>query len=463
VLLTITTTIHPARDLGYLLHKHPDRVQSFELAFGTGHVFYPEATDERCTACLLVDVDPVDLARGKRGQTYFRELYVNDRPYAASSFLSVAISNIYGTALPGRCDSRPELAQMAIPLAARLPVVPYREGEGLLRALFEPLGYALAARRLPLDSHFPEWGDSRYWEVELSGKVRLSELLNHLYVLLPVLDDDKHYWISEDEIEKLLRRGEGWLEAHPARNDITNRYLRRRRPLVRDALARLQSVDEAAAADEDAPVPVERAQSLHEQRLGAVVSALRSSGARSVLDLGCGEGRLLRLLQQEPQFTRIAGLDASHRALDRAERRLRLERAREQERDRITLLHGALTYRDARLRGYDAAAIVEVIEHLDPERRPAFERVVFEDARPATVVLTTPNREYNALFDEPRELRHADHRFEWTRQEFGEWVAHVSARFGYRATILPVGAEDPHAGPPSQLAIFSLAEGGQEA
>jgi 3' terminal RNA ribose 2'-O-methyltransferase Hen1 len=463
VLLTITTTNPPARDLGFLLHKHPDRVQSFELAFGTGRVFYPEASDERCTACLLVDVDPIDLARGKRGQAFSGEHYVNDRPYAASSFLSVAISEIYGTALAGRCESRPELASTPIALSAHLPVVPCRGGEELLRRLFEPLGYMLAVQQHPLDECFPAWGTSPYFSVELAGEVRLSELLAHLYVLLPVLDDDKHYWVGDAEVEKLLRRGAGWLDNHPARAEITNRYLRRRRPLVRDALARLQTVEEATLDDDDMHLPTEREQSLHEQRLGAVVAALRRSGARSVLDLGCGEGRLLRLLQQESQFTRITGLDASHRALDRAERRLRLDLAGGQQRERIRLVHGALTYRDARLRGFDAAAIVEVIEHLDPERLPAFERVVFEDARPITVVLTTPNWEYNALFDAPRDLRHADHRFEWTRPEFASWVDQVSRTFGYRTAILPVGAEDPAAGPPSQLAIFSLGESGPEA
>lgn len=458
MLLSITTTYSPARDLGYLLHKHPDRAQEFMLPFGTAQVFYPEATDSRCTASLLLEIDPVGLVRGRRDGASSQEHYVNDRPYAASSFLSVAIAQVYGTALAGRCDTHPDLAATAIPLKARLAVVPCRGGDHFLRRLFEPLGYQVSAERHPLDEQFPEWGDSRYYTVEISGETRLSELLTHLYVLMPVLDNDKHYWVGDAEVEKLLRRGQGWLDQHPERNEITHRYLKRRGDLVRDALSRLVEPEEAVADDDTGQgIPDEREQTLHEQRIGAVLAALRHSGARSVLDLGCGEGRLLAQLALEPQFERIVGLDVSHRALERAARRLKLDSATQEVRERVRLLHGALTYRDRRLEGFDAAAVVEVIEHLDPGRLADFERVVFDFARPETVVLTTPNREYNSRFEgmSAGQLRHPDHRFEWTRDEFHAWVGAVASRHGYTPAILPVGPEAPDVGPPSQMAVFT--------
>jgi 3' terminal RNA ribose 2'-O-methyltransferase Hen1 len=461
MLLTITLTQLPATDLGYLLAKHPGRAQSFTLSFGQAHVFYPEATDQRCTAALLLDIDPVSLSRAPRGAHRPLEPYVNDRPYVASSFLSVAIAQVFRSALSGICNQRPELVDMRLPLSATLAVVPCRGGEEMLRRLFEPLGYRLTARQQPLDERFPDWGESRYFTVDIEGTVRLRDLLSHIYVLIPVLDDEKHYWVGDDEVAKLLRRGEGWLEAHPARNLITERYLKHRHSLARAALAQLADDSESEsdappAAQAGEETLMERTLSLHEQRLGAAMAALKQSGAHRVLDLGCGEGRLLERLMADHWFTEIVGMDASVRALESAEERLHLDRLPSRQTGRLRLLHGALTYRDERLSGFDAAAVVEVIEHLDPARLAAFERVLFEHARPATVVLTTPNAEYNVKWPTLPigKLRHRDHRFEWTRGQFHAWADAVAQRFDYGVRFLPLGPEDEAVGAPSQMAIF---------
>lgn len=462
MLLTISTTHRPATDLGYLLAKNPARLQSFVLPFGQAHVVYPEATDERCTAALLLDIDPVGLVRGRGERGGLIEQYVNDRPYVASSFLSVALAEVFGTALNGRSRERAELAATAIPLEAHLPALPARGGAEVVRRLFAPLGYAVETAEHPLDPQFPEWGASRVVALTLRGTLRLADLLAHLYVLVPVLDATKHYFFGEDEIEKLLRRGEGWLAGHPERDLIAGRYLRRR-PLVREAMARLiaEEAPAVAAEPDESAEPVSaaeavRAQSLHEQRLAAVVEQLRLSGARSVADLGCGEGRLLRLLLAERQFERILGMDVAYRALETARERLHLDRLPPAQAQRITLIQGSLLYRDARLGGFDAAAVVEVIEHLDPARLAAFERVVFGHARPATVVLTTPNAEYNVRFATlaAGAFRHADHRFEWSRAELRAWAERVAATYGYMVSLAPVGPEDPEVGAPSQLATF---------
>jgi len=388
--------------------------------------------------------------------------YVNDRPYVASSFLSVAIARIFGSALKGVSRERPHLAETAIPLRAEIPVIPCRGGEPFLRRLFEPLGYEVSVRRLPLDENFPEWGEGALFSVDLAATCRLRDFLTHLYVLLPVLDNDKHYWVGRDELEKLLERGEGWLSAHPAREEITRRYLKHQRRLFREALARLVSdedpdpdaTEEKRAREEEA---LELRLSLNEERIGAVMAALKRSGARRVIDLGCGEGRLLHALMKDRAFDRITGMDVSHRSLDIARERLNLDRLPPRERERIALFQGALTYRDERLSGYDAACVVEVIEHLDPSSLPAFERVVFELARPATVIVTTPNAEYNVRFESlpAGRFRHRDHRFEWTRTEFQEWTRSVGERFGYTVRLSPVGAEDEAFGPPTQMGVFT--------
>jgi 3' terminal RNA ribose 2'-O-methyltransferase Hen1 len=464
MLLSITTTYNPATDLGFLLHKHPDRVQNFELSHGVAHVFYPEAGDERTTACLLLDIDPVGMVRGKnRDQSFSLGQYVNDRPYVASSMMSVAISRVFGSAMAGRCEARPELAATPIPLTARIDVLPVRGGENLVRRLFEPLGYSIDSVHHPLDDTFPAWGESPYYSVTISGTKTLTELLTHLYVLIPVFDDDKHYWVGDDELEKLMAKGAGWLAGHPEKEQITRRYLKHRSNLYRSALERLIEEEGEApangeAANGAAEEPLEQPLSLNEKRHGAVLAMLRASGAKSVLDLGCGEGRLLQALLDERQFERIVGLDVSVRALERAAQRIGYDRLPPKQRERIELIHGSLIYRDKRLSGFDAAAVVEVIEHLDPPRLAAFERVLFEYARPKTIALTTPNREYNVRWESlpAGQFRHRDHRFEWTRSEFQEWANRLAGGFGYSVRFAPVGIEDAEVGAPTQIGVFEL-------
>ncbi|MFI6368219.1 3' terminal RNA ribose 2'-O-methyltransferase Hen1 [Nocardia sp. NPDC050630] len=528
MLLTITCTppedaAWPATDLGFLLHKNPDRVQAFEQSYGTAHVVYPEATAARCTAALLLEVDPIRLVRGRSRSTPDFSLgqYVNDRPYAASSLLSVALGAVFRTALHGRCDQRPELAQTALPLRIALPAVPCKGGPEAAERVFAPLGWAVVAEPLPLDPAFPEWGDSHYVRLELTGTIRLADALAHLYVLLPVLDGAKHYWLAADEVDKLIRAGAGWLAEHPERGWITRRYLARRQSLVRTALARLAEVDEvepeeldaveegfdealepaahatttettaalvtttgrtgavaagtesaraetsaaettsvlSASAEPTANEVEEHAPSLAVMRRAAVLAALREVGAHRVLDLGCGEGALLRELLVDKAFTEVVGVDVSMRALNITKRRLRLDRLPERVARRLTLLQGALTYTDTRLRGYDAAVLMEVVEHVDEPRLGALEHAVFGSAAPGSVIVTTPNVEHNVVYETlpAGKFRHSDHRFEWTRAEFTDWGYRVAEQYGYAVRFVPVGVEHPEFGPPTQLALFTKA------
>jgi 3' terminal RNA ribose 2'-O-methyltransferase Hen1 len=448
--MLLTVTYEPDRGsetdatvLGYLLHKHPARAQTFTAPVGNIHVFAPEARPERCTFAMLLEVDPVGLVRNKRfrGDTGALDHYVNDRPYVASSMLAVAIGAVFRTAMTGRSDSYPALAASPLPLRIAIPAVSVRGDDDLLERLFAPCGWNVASEPIPLDPAFPEWGDSRFRSVTLTGRVRLADALRQLYVLLPVLDDAKHYWVGDDEVAKLERAGEGWLPAHPERELITRRYLLHHGSLVSQTL------------DADAATPVTP---LRHARADAVVRALADVGAHSVVDMGCGQGALLARLVKDRAISRVVGVDVSTRSLEQAARVLHLERASDAERERIQLLHGSVVYRDDRLRGMDAMVLMEVVEHVEPSRLPALEDAVLAGARPASVVVTTPNAEYNVLYPglAPGAFRHDDHRFEWTRAQFREWGDAVAARHGYTAEYRPVGPEHPVHGAPTQLALL---------
>ncbi|MER6678469.1 3' terminal RNA ribose 2'-O-methyltransferase Hen1 [Streptomyces sp. NPDC000983] len=477
--LTISTTgtsERPATDLGFLLHKHPDKAQTFSTSYGKAHVLYPEANPGRCTAALLLEVDAVALVRRGKGKgrgapDAALAQYVNDRPYAASSLLAVALSAVFSSAMRGVCNARPERAAEPLPLRVEVPALPARGGPGLVRKLFEPLGWTVTAEPVALDTEFPEWGDSRYVGLVLeSERLTLAEALRHLYVLLPVLDDAKHYWVSDDEVDKLMRAGGDWLHQHPEMKLITSRYLSRRWSLTRRAMERLELVRLAEADDSeveqiDNAVEAEteeeqRPTPLAVQRRDAILTALKESGAARVLDLGCGQGQLVQALLKDVRFTEIVGVDVSMRALTIASRRLKLDRMGERQSSRVKLFQGSLAYTDNRLKGYDAAVLSEVIEHLDLPRLPALEYAVFGSARPRTVLVTTPNVEYNVRWESlpAGHVRHGDHRFEWTREEFRTWAGAVAERHGYRVEFVPVGPDDPEVGPPTQMAVFALGE-----
>jgi 3' terminal RNA ribose 2'-O-methyltransferase Hen1 len=454
MLLTITTTHKPASDLSYLLHKHPAKVHQAELSGGIAHVFYTEVSEDRCTAALLLDIDPVGLVR-KNNSDFALEQYVNDRPYVASSFMSAAIAKAFSTTMNGRCKDKPELVNVAMPFEITIAVLPVRGGEKLLQELFEPLGYTIEAERHALDPAFPSWGDSRYFTVKLRNTITLQQLLSHLYILIPVCDNDKHYWVGQAEVEKLLEKGKDWLPKHPANELITFRYLKNQKGLANQALEVILKDEITEEEEETDPVPKIR---VHDMRLQAVKDELLKTDAKRIADLGCGEGKLLRLLLPEKQFEFILGMDVSYHSIEIVKDNLKIDRMSPLQQQRIELIQGALTYRDKRIEGFDAAVLVEVIEHLDAPRLSALEKVVFKYAKPQTVIITTPNAEYNVKFPnlEAGKMRHADHRFEWTRQEFATWGNQIAENNAYSVTYKPLGEEDPEAGALSQMAIFTL-------
>ncbi len=452
--VSIATTLSPATDLGFLLMKHPERVHEIDVKFGKATVFFPMADEQRCEAVLTLDIDPIDLVRGRGDASGMLDQYVNDRPYAASSFLSVALNRVFRTAMNGLSTERPDLAHVAIPLEIIVSPLPTRGGDAQVRALFEPLGWQVSLDRI----HHGQT-PSRYVALKLEGQMKLADALSHLYVLMPVLDDDKHYWVGDDEVEKLLAKGGPWLATHPAKDLIALRYLKNRKSLARAALLRLapdEAPEEADAPKETREDQIETPLRLNDLRTLAVIEALVATGAKKVVDLGCGEGKLLSRLVRDKRFDKLQGLDASLRSLERAYDKLKINQPGGPPEGRVTLLHGSLTYRDTRWAEADAATLVEVIEHLDSDRLPALSHIVFGAAKPKTVIVTTPNVEHNVLFPKlaAGTFRHPDHRFEWTRAEFRAWATDIEKRFVYQATLSEIGECHPVHGAPTQMAVF---------
>jgi 3' terminal RNA ribose 2'-O-methyltransferase Hen1 len=371
--------------------------------------------------------------------------------------LAVAMKEAFRTALTGRCDARPDLASTRIPLELRVPALRCKGGPDVARRVFEPLGWTVDVIQMPLDP--PEWGDSWYLDVTLTGTFTVKDALNHLYVLLPVLDDAKHYWVSTDEVDKLIRAGGDWLAGHPEKALITRRYLAHQRALTESALARLaeagEDLDNAVGSGDEEEDEVAR-KPLAVLRREAILAVLHDKRARTVGDFGCGSGALTGELVKDKDIDLVVATDVSARALQLAARRLRLDRPHDNS--KIRVFQSALTYRDDRLAGLDAAVLMEVIEHVDEDRLPALERAVFGFAAPATIVVTTPNAEYNILYPELTGMRHPDHRFEWTRAEFGQWADRVCADYDYRVTHHAVGEPSENTGAPTQLAIFTKRE-----
>ena len=451
--------------MGYLLVKHPDKLREVDLTCGKAYVFFPEATKERCTATLLIDVDSVSLTR--RGENPSLADYVSDRSYAASSFLAVALSRVFRSAMTGVCKDKPELATAKLPLEIGITALPCRGGEEMVRRLFEPLGYAVASSgALWADENFPEWGMSPYLNVTLQhNNLVMKDVLTHLYVLIPVLDDEKHYYIGDDEVKKLVEHGVGWLDKHPERELITRRYLGGRGGLVREAREQIGPTEVEEPVEEQTPeTKVEEKLSLNRLRIDYVVKTLSSlkDTVKSVVDLGCGEGKLLVALAMTQHFNKLAGLDVALRPLQIAKYKLRKALRSSHPYSTtgnpdafVQLYHGSATYRDARIEGFDAAVATEVIEHLDPYRLDMFEKVVFGRVHPCCVIVTTPNIEFNAKFvDMKTKFRHRDHQFEWTRAEFASWCQAIGVKYDYKTVLSGIGDEDVSVGTPTQGCVF---------
>lgn len=458
MLLTLSTTDKIGTDIGYLLHKNPNRLHEYTLSFGKARVFYPKASQDECQVALLVEINPVELAQKTKRNISNWSLgkYINDRPYVASSFLSTAIAKVFGTAMNGRCTKKPELVHHKIDLKIKLPVILSSGGEIDIHKIFEPLGYHVETHPITLNGNSGYNYERQYFSLELKIKETLQLVLSHLYLLIPTLDANKHYYVTEAEIEKLLEKGKSWLSNHPEKEWITRRILKSQGKLTKKALEKLtfprkfhHEVDEEEYNEKNI--------SLHELRHQSVTDLVNKLNIQSILDMGCGDGKLLKMLLDHTSIKSITGMDVSCSALKKAHNYLHIDSMPPLRRQRIKLTLGSLLYRDKRMQNIDAITLIEVIEHLNPSRLKTMERVIFEMAAPKHVIITTPNCEYNIKMEslDQGKFRHSDHRFEWTRAQCEEWGTSVGKKFNYSYKLSQIGPIDEVLGAPTQMILFT--------
>lgn len=455
MILTITYEKQNASDLGYLLHKNPYRPQSVDISKGKAYIFYPEISDTSCTVSMVLDINSVNLVRKSKNSIFD---YVNDRPYTSSSFLSVAIAKVFSTALSGICQKRPELVDEEVPIQASLTMVPCKGGKKIIYDFFasEPLKYQVEVVEFLLDENHPHWGKGNYYNITIKKKTTIKEVLRHIYILVPSLDIDKHYFVSENEIDKLERYGEPWIQSHPFKEEIISRYMIKMKSLYNQAVKRLLEDSDEKEEEKD----IEKLNTklkLNKLRMNAVVEAILNTNTSKIIDLGCGEGKLIGKIINNNHINKITGVDISYSQLERAKKRLRLDELAPNRRDKVKLIQGSLTYIDERFQGYDLATLIEVIEHIDYDRLWMLEKNIFENARPKFVIVTTPNKEYNEYYGmKESNLRHPDHRFEWSRNEFESWCLRITKEYRYDVTFKEIGETIDQIGAPTQMGVFAL-------
>jgi 3' terminal RNA ribose 2'-O-methyltransferase Hen1 len=466
MLLTITCRGENATDIGYVLRKRPGRLLRFDRNKNTIGVlmYWPRVEDDLCQFAMQLDIDPLDMSPRRPGAIAASNLfdYVNDRPYATSRLMGSAIAwflreALYDRPLPEGAPD--DVRERVFDLEARIFAF---EERGLAKDAFEALGYETDVTPHVLDDEHPSWGLSPYADVRVRKNETVTELLQHLHVMLSALPKpSKNESATKEVAERLLRVSGTWLADHPMRNKLVWRYLSYDRALASDVMDKLACTtsedtasDGATSDDATDAEPKAKHVPLHTQVLDTVSAIIRESGCTSVLDAGCGDGKLVRLLLGIEQVERIGAADVSATSLRRLQSKL-TERRRTAMPDNLDVFQASVTMSDDRLRGYDAICAIEVVEHIDPRRIRDLERVVFEESGASLIVVTTPNREYNRVYGIPSDLlRHPDHRFEWTRDEFARWVTHVCETYGYTSDMRGVGEVDEAAGQPTLVATF---------
>ncbi|MGE6488602.1 3' terminal RNA ribose 2'-O-methyltransferase Hen1 [Paenisporosarcina sp. NPDC076898] len=445
--LSIQASGDNVQAISYLLSKNPNNLYERNHKGHLVRLFYSKFTETELEVTIFVTPDPIELVKNN-SNSYDITHYINDREFAVSSIFCSFIRSALGTALNGQ-PKEEHLMWVNHPFSFNFefgPVVSSLSDEKLMN-LFEPIGYEVTINRPEIEYSFPIKTKSSARYLSIKGMKTLQEGLRHLFVLIPVIDNYKHYFIDEKEIEKLERYGEGWLDQHPLRDLIYRQALR---------FKEIYSLVENSSKDEKKVEPVKKVR-LNELRYEKIVNTVSQMKPRSVIDFGSGEGKLSVQLGFVEGITEILAVEPSEAASLKALERF--NKVKNKEKFVIPeLLWGSLFYYDERLKDKDVIILCEVIEHIDETRLPKAMDTLLDDYQPPALIITTPNREYNELYDMEEHLRHNDHRFEWTRAEFRQWCTERNHSNDYELQFDGIGEEHASHGFPTQMCIFKRKE-----
>ncbi|WIM41190.1 3' terminal RNA ribose 2'-O-methyltransferase Hen1 [Paenibacillus sp. PK4536] len=476
--LTIKATGTHASMISHLLAKNPNNLYDRTEKGARIRLVYTSFQPEETEVLLFVTPDPIDLVKGSPDH-YDITQYINDRELVVSSLFCSYIRPALGTALNGKPKAdyidwveHPFTLHMSMgPVASDLP-------DSMIESLFQPLGYEVQMERGEIDYSFDLKNRSTVRHIQISGQQTLQHMLRQLYILIPVLDNYKHYYISDDEIERLQRYGEGWLSTHPQHDLIIKRSLRFA-PLIKEYEQKVAkneditnvstelSTHQAEASEmkselsEDQDKQYDSNQTeppvirLNELRYRAIVEQVSQLPQhKQIVDFGAGEGKLSVRLGEIEGVEQIWAVEPSMQSQLRAiDRFAKLEGRTDYVIPVVTT--GSLFYRDERWVDQDVIILCEVIEHINEVRLPQVIHTLFTDYRPQTLIMTTPNREYNEVYQMGKdEIRHTDHRFEWTRAELEQYCTQWIQDRPYTFTLSGIGEKHEQYGQPTQMVVF---------
>ncbi|MCK1992095.1 3' terminal RNA ribose 2'-O-methyltransferase Hen1 [Peribacillus muralis] len=441
--LTINASGNNVKAISYLLSKNPNNLYERKHKGHVVRLFYSTFTETEMEATIFVTPDPIELVKNT-ANSYDITHYINDREFAVSSIFCSLIRSALGTALNGQPkEEHAEWVNHPFSFQFDFGPVVSTLSDNQLRELFEPIGYEVSITRPDIQYSFDMKDRSSTRTVSLKGLKTLQEGLRHLFVLIPVIDNYKHYYIDEKEIDKLERYGEGWLDDHPMRDFIYRQSLRFKEvySIVENKKPEMKKDDKESKV---------RLNDLRYEKIFDTVSQMHPS---SVVDFGSGEGKLSVRLGFIEGVKEILAVEPSQSATLKALGRF--DKVKDKEKFVIPKpLWGSLFYYDEELKNKDVIILCEVIEHIDEHRLPKVMDTILQDYQPRALILTTPNREYNEVYDMEDALRHNDHRFEWTRAEFQQWCTARNHDDSYDLRFEGIGEEHVTQGCPTQMCVF---------
>ncbi|WP_342431763.1 3' terminal RNA ribose 2'-O-methyltransferase Hen1 [Neobacillus sp. FSL H8-0543] len=445
--LSLTVRGTGAETVSYLIAKNPTNLYERNEKGFKVRLVYPTFTNDEAEFLIYVQPDPIDLARNS-AEKYDITSYINDREFAVSSIFVSAIRKALGTALNGKPDEEyTEWVDHPFVMELNFGPVATDLNDREIEDLFKPIGYKVTIESGV--STFREKSSAKF--ITITGEQTVQNALKHISTLIPVIDNYKHYFIDEREVEKLDRYGDDWLESHPAKLLILKRALRYQSLIVKSKFYHREQSTKGIVEQ-----PKVR---LNEQRYDAIVNYIKGLPNReTIVDLGAGEGKLSVQFGFIDGVKEILSIEPSSKSRVKAIKRFQEENDKERYIEPKSLA-GSLYYFDERLQNKDIIVLCEVIEHIDEHRLPNIFKTIVNDYRPRILIVTTPNQEYNVVYEMDDEMRHDDHRFEWTRAEFREKCEQWTKDSSYQVSFQGIGEEIESYGQPTQMAIFRREEG----